>query len=63
MRPATKHEKDTHRDDLRRLQTRIYYDSEWTKLRLKHREVFLCSYGSWVFTDVEDIYPYKKYEN
>ncbi len=65
MHAAIKHENENTilKDDFRSLQTRIVYDSDCTKMRLKHREVFLCEYSPWVYTDVDDIYPSKNYEN
>ena len=45
MHAAIKHENFTHRDEFRTLQTRIYYVSECTKMRLKHRFWILSSYS------------------
>ncbi len=44
MHAAIKHENTIFKDDFRSLQTRIFYDSDCTKMRLKSREVFLCEY-------------------
>ncbi len=57
MHAATKHENTTNGFEFRHLQTKILYDSEFTKMRLKYRFQFLCSYSPWAYIDVEDTYP------
>ena len=64
MHAAFKHENTTEGIDFgRHLQTRIYYDSELTKMRLKYRFCFMFSNSPWAYINVEDTYPFKNYDD
>ena len=64
MHAAFKHENTTEGIDFgRHLQTRIFYDSEFTKMRLKYRFCFLFSNSPWAYINVEDTYPVKNYDD
>ena len=66
MHAASKHEKFITGIKIgSHLQTRIYYDSELTKMRLKFRYSYLCvgDYSPWLYIDVEDIFPSKNFDN